>query len=124
MTAIAQKYKESYSRFYLWFLGSGQYWVLGFLIVATMLSYRARYAATMSPFDEATYLDSILSLPDNMIAQRGEFYGDDIREKFACDGVYYFGTSGPHVEETILRLSVFRSMERIPPTLTRRSFSG
>lgn len=95
MTAMAQKYKESYSRFYLWFLGSGQYWVLGFLIVATMLSYRARYAATMSPFDEATYLDSILSLPDNMIAQRGEFYGDDIREKFACDGVYYFGTSGP-----------------------------
>lgn len=78
-----------------WFYGAGQYWVLALLTLVTMLSYRGRWLPQMSPIDEATYLDVIFKFPNDLVAQGGEYYGPEIREKFACDGNHVFGKAGP-----------------------------
>lgn len=82
-------------KFTHWFSRSGQYWILAIFTLVTMLSYRGRWMAQMSPIDEATYLDIIFKFPDDLVAQRGEFFSPEIREKFACDGNHLFGKAGP-----------------------------
>ncbi|QOQ39157.1 hypothetical protein [Trueperella pecoris] len=83
------------TKFIQWFSRTGQYWILAVFTLVTMLSYRGRWMAQMSPIDEATYLDIIFKFPDDLVAQRGEFFSPEIREKFACDGNHLFGKAGP-----------------------------
>ena len=73
----------------------GPYWLLVGLAVAVVVGTVSRHTGVASVYDEVTYLDWILSLPDNAIAQTGEHYSFAARELFACQGVMYYGTVGP-----------------------------
>ncbi|QOR48298.1 hypothetical protein INS90_03180 [Trueperella pecoris] len=95
MATTRARYRDGKQAVLRWFYGAGQYWVLVVLALITMISYRGRWLPQMSPIDEGTYLDVIYKFPDDLVAQRGEFFGPEIREKFACDGNHLFGKAGP-----------------------------
>lgn len=76
---------------------------LSHLYPRTMLSYRGRWMAQMSPIDEATYLDIIFKFPDDLVAQRGEFFSPEIREKFACAMGTISSKSRPAFVELIIQ---------------------
>lgn len=73
----------------------GPYWMLAALAMMFVAAAVSRHDGVTSVYDEITYLDWVLSLPGNAIAQTGEPFSLQGRELFACQGVMYFGTTGP-----------------------------